>query len=125
MAIEPTSADSDIIETADDALRLMKEAQLPNVRTMFDTFHVFYRNEVMTDYVRKMGESLVHVHVSDVDRLPPGQGGKDFRPLVKALKEIKFNGFLTQEIGFNTRSADPDVYALKGYEYLSSLLREA
>ena len=124
MVIEPTSADSDVIETADDAIKLMKETQLPNVKVMFDTFHTIYRNEVMADYVRKMGKDLAHIHISDVKRLPPGQGGTDFRPLLKALKEVGFDGFLTQEVAFASRSSDPDACALQGYEYLTSLLQE-
>jgi len=125
MVVEPTPADSDVIETADDAIKLMKEAELPNVKVMFDTFHVIYRNEVMADYVRKMGKDLAHIHISDANRLPPGQGGKDFRFLLKALKEIGFDGFLTQEVAFGSRSSDPDACALQGYEYLKSLLKES
>lgn len=124
MVVEPTSADSDVIETVDDAIKLMKETELANVKVMFDTFHAIYRNEVMADYVRKMGKDLAHIHISDANRLPPGQGGKDFRPLLKALKEVGFDGFLTQEVAFGSRSSDPDACALQGYEYLKSLLQE-
>ena len=122
IVIEPTPADTNVIETADDALQLMKETQVPNIKVMFDTFHANYRNEPMADYVRKMGQNLAHVHISDTDRLPPGQGNMDFRPLIQALKDINFNRFLTMEIGFNTRAADPDIYALQSYEYLKSIM---
>jgi len=121
VVIEPTPADTNIVETADDALRLMKETQLPNVKVMFDTFHANYRNEPMTDYVKKMGQNLAHVHISDTDRLPPGKGSMDFKLLIQALKDINFSGFLTLEIGFNTRAADPDLYAQQSYEYLKSI----
>jgi len=117
-AIEPTSADSDVIETADDAIKLMKETGLPNVKVKFDTCHVWYRNESVVDYVRKMGKDLVEVHIEDDDRQAPGQGRRDFRPMLKALKEVGFDGFLTQEAGLFSRSSDPDVIALQGYEYL-------
>jgi len=123
LAVEPTSADSDVIETADDALKLMRESGLVNVKVMFDTCHAWYRNEPVADYVKKMGKDLAHIHIEDADRLPPGQGGKEFRPLLKALKEIGFNGFLTLEAGLFSRSSDPDAIALQGYEYLKCLLK--
>ncbi len=124
MVVEPTPVDSDLVETADDALKMMKEAGRDNVKAMFDTFHVIYRNEVMGDYARKIGRSLAHIHIADAGRLPPGQGGSDFRPLLNVLKEIGFDGFLTQEVALDKRANDPDVCALRGYEYLKSALRE-
>lgn len=123
VAIEPTPADSDIIESLEDALVLMEKINLPNVKIMFDTIHVVYRREVMADYVRQAGNNLIHVHVSDYDRLPPGLGKIDFRTLIKALKEISYEGFLAQEIGFS-RDIDPDMYALAGFEYLKRLIEE-
>jgi protein FrlC len=46
VAIEPTSADSNLVETADDALEMMRQTGLANVKVMFDTYHALYRNEV-------------------------------------------------------------------------------
>jgi fructoselysine 3-epimerase len=111
VAIEPTSADSNVIETAGDALELMTSVGLDNVGVMFDTFHILYRNEVMSDYAREMGSSLVHTHWSDFGRLAPGDGGADFSPLAAALKEIDYQGYICMEIGFNGRDVDPDVVA--------------
>ncbi len=121
LAIEPTPADSNLIETADDALALMEEVEMENVKVMFDTFHVLYRNEIMSDYARKMGKNLINVHVADLDRLPPGSK-TDFRPLIEALKEVGYDGYLTMEIGFGNRSSDPDVFASAAYSYLKSIM---
>ncbi len=56
MAVEPTPTDSNLIENADDAIELMRAVGAPNVKLMFDTIHVLYRNEVPTDYVYRMGK---------------------------------------------------------------------
>ncbi len=119
--VEPTPADSNLIETADDALTLMSESGLANVKVMFDAFHAAYRNEPMSDYVYRMGKDLAHLHLSDQDRLPPGSSGLDFRPLLKALTEVEYDGWLSMEIGFNRRAVDPDSIARKSLEYLLSL----
>jgi len=121
MAVEPTPADSNLIETADDALYLMEAVNMSNVRVMFDTFHVLYRNEIMSDYVKRMDKNLINVHVSDIDRLPPGSKN-DFRPFIEALKEVGYEGYLTMEIGFGSRSNDPDAFARKSLEYLKSII---
>jgi len=108
IAVEPTAADSNLIETADDALELMRAVGQQNVKVMFDTYHALYRNEVSSDYVRIMGRHLAHIHLADTDRLPPGEGSVDFHGVLQAAKEINFAGHLTMEIGFNKRSVDPD-----------------
>lgn len=121
IAIEPTSADSNLVDSADDALDLMRQVGEPNVRVMFDTFHVLYRNEVSADYVRQMSSSLVHIHVSEHNRLPPGPGAVDWLAVLQALKEIDYQGYVTMEIGFNTRSVDPDSYARRALQYLKGI----
>lgn len=120
MAVEPTPEVSNLIETADDAIKLMKEANMDNVKVMFDTIHAYYRNEIPADYVDRMGKDLVHIHISDVKRTPPGTYN-DFKGLIESLKNINFDGFLTMEIGI-VGSVDPNYYARKSYEYLKSII---
>jgi len=122
MAVEPTPVDSNLVEDCDDAIRIMREVDRPNVKLMFDTIHAMYRNEVPTDYVYRMADDLHHVHLSDEDRLPPGAGRGDFVSLVEALKEVGFDGYLTMEIGFNRRDVEPDQVARQAYEYVKPLV---
>jgi protein FrlC len=121
LAVEPTPADSNLIESADDAIELMRRANKPNVKVMFDTFHALYRNEVSSDYVRSMGDSLVHVHAADTDRLPPGEGKVDFLSVLRALQDVDYQGYITMEIGFSRRDVDPDAYARLALQNLKSL----
>jgi len=121
IAIEPTPADSNLIESADDALELMEHSGQSNVRVMFDTFHALYRNEVSADYVRTMGDALVHVHAADSDRLPPGDGRIDFLDVMRALRDTRYQGYIAMEIGFTSRTVDPDAYARRALEHLKGL----
>jgi sugar phosphate isomerase/epimerase len=89
---------------------------------MFDTFHVMYRREVLSDYAYKMGKNLKHIHISDNDRLPPGSGVGDFPSLVDAMLDIEFDGYLTMETGFHRRGIEPDEDARTGIEYLRPLV---
>lgn len=121
IAIEPTSTDSNLIETADDALELMRQSELPNVKVMFDTYHALYRNEVSSDYVRQMGKDLAHVHFADTDREAPGDGAVDWAGVLLALKDVDFQGHCTMEIGFHKRSTDPDGIARRALAYVKEL----
>ena len=75
----------------------------------------------MSDYAKRMGNNLINVHISDLDRLPPGSKS-DFRPLIESLKEVGYQGYLTMEIGYGNRNNDPDVFARKSLEYLKSII---
>jgi protein FrlC len=122
VAVEPTPTDSNLIESADDAVELAQEVGAPNVKTMFDTIHVYYRNEAPTDYVSRMGDLLHYVHLSDIDRLAPGQGRGDFVGLIQALKDTGYDGFLSMEIGFTRRDVEADKVARDAFDYIKPLI---
>jgi protein FrlC len=121
IVVEPTAASTNLIETADDALELMRSAGRENVKAMLDTLHVVYRNDIPADYVRTMGKDLVHVHVSDKDRILPGEGRVDWLGFMQALLEAKFDGFVTMEIGFDSRLSDPDQIARTALSFLKGI----
>jgi fructoselysine 3-epimerase len=123
VAVEPTPTDSNLVESCDDAICMMREVGEPNVKLMFDTIHALYRNEVPSDYVYRMGKDLHHVHLADANRDPPSAAGKvDYVGLVQALKDVGFDGYLTMEIGFNRRDVDADSVARRAYSYIKSLV---
>ena len=123
LAIEPTPVDSNLVDNADEALKMMREVNMDNVKVMFDTYHVFFRGDSLTDYVKKMGSDLVHIHISDVDRTAPGTYN-DFRFMINELKSINYKGYLTIEIGFCSagRRIDADSVAKKAYDYMKSIM---
>jgi protein FrlC len=123
IVIEPTSADSNLIDSADDAIRMMKDAGAANVKLMFDTYHVIYRNEVSADYVHRMGADLHHIHLADAGRAAPSDMGRaDYRGLVEALAARNYKGYLSMEIGFDRRAVEPDRIAREAHRYMKGLL---
>jgi len=121
VCIEPTSADSNLIDTAGHALALKKAVGLPNVGIMFDTYHSAYRNETAQDYVAELERDLTHIHLSDTDRMPPGCGKLDWHGILSSLKAASFDGYLTMEIGFPYRSADADWFARTALQNLKAV----
>jgi protein FrlC len=99
----------------------MNDTKMDNVRLMFDTTHVLYRNEVPVDYIYTMGKDLKHIHIADYDRKSPGTNGCDFQGIMQALKDIHYDGYITMENGFTSRSMHPDVIARTSLENLKSI----
>ena len=96
----------------------MRSVERDNVKMMFDTLHVLYRNDIPTGYGRIMGKDLVYIHVSDSNRLLPGEGRVDWFGLMQTLQKSPFDGYITMEIDLNTRSADPDNIASTALKFL-------
>jgi protein FrlC len=120
ICIEPTSTDSNVIDCPDDGLLLMEQSGFQNVGLMFDMAHAFYRNEDPVDYIYTIGKNLKHIHLTDYDRRPPGTNGADFYPVMQALKDINYQGYVTMEIGFN-RTTGADSVSRQSIEFLKSI----
>lgn len=121
LVLEPTAEDSNLVESCEDAINMMNDVGKSNVKLMFDTTHALYRNEVPSDYVYLMKEDLKHVHMADYDRKAPGTNGCDFVDIMQALKDIGFDGYVTMENGFPTRSCHPDSVARQSLENLKAI----
>ena len=99
----------------------MRSVTRKNVKVMLDTLHAIYRNDIPADYVRVMGKDLAHVHASDKNRLLPGEGRVDWLGFMQALSEAEFDGFITMEIGIDSRMADPDQIARTALTFLKEV----
>ena len=120
IAIEANPADVNLIETTQDQLRLLDEVDSPNAAAMFDTAHAAHRGESPTAYVEELADDLVHLHLADTDRLPPGEGTISFRSMFDALDDIGYKGDYTAEI-FGGH-LNPDEAARTTQENLTAML---
>ena len=120
VCIEPTADEANLIECAEDALALIQDSGRGNVAARFDVEHVLYRMEDPRDYVLGLGGLLKHLHVTDAGRVPPGDGVYDFAPMMQALKDIGYAGYVTVETGFGRKYRPADV-AARSLAYLKSV----
>jgi len=97
--------ESYFLNRLDQCMDLMKAVNRPNVGVMGDTFHMNIEDEDIGDAFRKCGKALIHVHLADSSRAAPGKGHIDFLPVLKALRDISYQGYLTFEL--LPASADP------------------
>lgn len=104
--------DNYLVTCLDDAKMVVDRVDMPNVGLMLDTFHMNIEEADMAGAVRSAGERLWHFHVGDSNRRAPGLGHIDFLPIMQALKDINYSGYVTMELippAFNT-----DAYAQYG-----------
>ena len=72
---------------------------------MGDTFHMNIEEDSVPGAIRATGSLLNHVHLADSNRAAPGAGHVDFVPILGALADIDYDGYLSFEL--LPPSADP------------------
>jgi D-psicose/D-tagatose/L-ribulose 3-epimerase len=85
------------LTTAADAAAFVKQVDHPNFRTMYDTFHANIEEKSPTKAVQALGNLFIHVHISEGDRGVPGTGMVHWDESFKALRQAKYDGWLTIE----------------------------
>jgi protein FrlC len=122
IAIEPTTADTNLIDSAADARRMMAECEATNVGLMFDSCHVDFEGQSLSSYVDAMSDALIHLHAADTGRTAIGKGKADWDSLLKALLRHQYKGYFTVETGFGDRNVDPVEVARSSLSYLRDRL---
>lgn len=136
LALEPVNrAESLFLNTAADAAALVDAIAHPRIGVLIDTFHANIEEKNTASACLALGARLRHLHISENDRGLIGSGQVDFPAILKALREINYEGILMIE-GFGSSSdptnalgalyADPAVsseaIAFEGAAYLRKLL---
>src|SRR5262249_5139443 len=85
------------LTTAADAKRLVQEVNHPNFRTMYDTFHANIEEKNVEKTITEFAGSFIHVHISECDRGTPGTGRVNWEETCRALKKVKYDGWLVIE----------------------------
>ncbi len=97
--LEPLNRyETNLINTVKDAVTLRNEIGSDKLWVMADTFHMNIEEKSIYKSIVEADGFLKHIHFADSNRLAPGQGHINFREVLKALKEINYNSFITAEI---------------------------
>jgi sugar phosphate isomerase/epimerase len=110
------SGETNFLNTVSDAADVVSRVDHPNFRLNADIYHMMRENESPGEIV-KAGKILVYCEIAEKkDRTLPGVTGEDFRPYLKALRQIGFSGPIIIE----GRSADLRKDLPLAFRYLSS-----
>lgn len=99
VGVEPLNRfETDMINTADQAISLVKEVSSPNIKILLDTFHCNIEEKNIPDTIRNVGKDLLcHIQGNESDRGTPGTGHLDWAGIREALIEIGYDGAVVIE----------------------------
>jgi len=95
----------------------LKSAEAQNVGVTFDVGHAYQflkNSQRVAEFITDLGEMIIHTHIHDEDKehnifhAPIGMGDIDYIKIVRAFKEIDYQGCLMLEISPSDTPARPN-----------------
>lgn len=98
LAFEPlTPADTDFVTTVEQAIALIDRVGHPNFKLNLDVRAMSSEGKSVPDIIRAARGYIAHVQVNDPNNLGPGMGEVKYEPIVEALREVGYDGWLSVE----------------------------
>jgi len=99
LAIEPLGpADGNFLLTAAEGRQLVEMLGSPNVRLHLDCKAMASEPTPIPDLIRRHRGEFVHFHANDPNRQGPGFGDLRFEPILAALDETDYRGWVSVEV---------------------------
>jgi len=90
--------ETNLLNRVDDALSFLKPLRAQNVKLLCDLFHMNIEEAAIGDALRLAGPQLGHLHFADSNRHAIGFGHTDIAPVVQALRDIGYAGYISGEV---------------------------
>lgn len=109
LAIETLNRfETDLINTSEDLMRLIGDINEPQAKAVLDGFHLNIEEPDLESAIRRVGDKLIHVQVSENYRGTPGTGQTNWAAWKRGLEAINYRGTISIE------SFTPQVKELAG-----------
>ncbi|HTE26038.1 sugar phosphate isomerase/epimerase family protein [Flavitalea sp.] len=106
IALEPLNRfESDLVNTAEDVVRLIEAIDHPAAGVMLDGFHMNIEERDIEAAIIKAGDKLLHVQVSENYRGTPGTGQTRWDAYRRGLEAINYKGVVSIE-SFTTENQE-------------------
>lgn len=139
VALEPLNRfESDLVNTADDVVRLVRDIGHPAARIMLDSFHMSLEERNPETAIVAAGDKLIHMQVSENYRGVPGTGQTPWALVRRGLQRINYQGIVsiesfTPEVKelagavciWKHLAPTQDGFASDGYKFLRQLFQES
>ncbi len=99
LCLEPLApSETDFIQTADEAVAILDRLDHPNFVLHLDVKAMSSEQTPIPDLIRKHAARMGHFHANDANRRGPGFGDTDFTPILQALKDVNYAGYVSVEV---------------------------
>ena len=89
--------ETNMCNTLADGVALIESLETKNVRLLADLFHMNIEESDSAAALRAAGAHVGHVHFVDSNRRPAGCGHIQYAPIMQALRDINYGGYLSAE----------------------------
>ncbi len=120
LAVEPINwYETDLVNTFEEAARLAEAVECGGL--LYDSFHALLVEGDPYKVIDRYGGLIVHVHIADSNRGPPGSGIIDWERLFYRLLRAGYRGHATVEARISA-AGGPEGLARSSGRLLSSIL---
>ena len=99
LCLEPlTTKETDFLTNAAEAVGLIRRLGHPRVKLHLDVKAMSAELAPADEVIRANATYLGHFHANDPNLRGPGFGDADFRPILQALRDITYAGFVSVEV---------------------------
>jgi sugar phosphate isomerase/epimerase len=124
ICMEPlTPKETNFINTCADATRLIEMVDQPNFNLHQDVKAMAgAESKSIPELIHEYRGRVGHFHVNDTNLLGPGMGETEYSPILKALTEVEYDGWVSVEVFDYSPGAEN--IARQSIEYLQRVLAE-
>lgn len=89
--------ETNLLRTVDEGVSFLRTLSTDNVKLLADLFHMNIEEASLADAILQGRGYIGHIHFVDSNRRAAGFGHIDFDPIIEALKQIEYDGYLAAE----------------------------